>query len=140
RRRAVYATLLGMLRARLPGMTAVGVPVRATGLGSLGARLVPSALSERVLVHDDAARAFRAARHRFIGGERIDMSALAAELGVDRMSAPLPPHDVETVLVQVAESYAYSDLIAGERPDADRAAAAFALVLAPTRSTTRSTP
>jgi AcrR family transcriptional regulator len=211
--------------------------VGATGLGALGARLVPSVLSERLEGHDDAARAFRTARHRFIGGERIDMSALAAELGVDRtslfrwvgnrdallgeilwslavptfdaadaathahgadrvegaltrfvgdlitadyfrawivrepsralrillggatpvhrrfvaiverlleeeiaggrMSTPLPPHDLATVLVRVAESYAYSDLIAGERPDAERAAAAFALVLAPTRSTTR---
>ena len=215
-------------------MTAVDVPVRSTGLGSLGARLVPSALSERLEVHDDADRAFRAARHRFIAGDRIDMSALAAELGVDRtslfrwvgnrdallgeilwslavptfdaadaataaqgadrvegaltrfvhdlitadyfrgwivrepsralrilmgaatpvhrrfvaiverlleeeiaaerMTTPLPPHDLATVLVRVAESYAYADLIAGERPDADRAAAAFALVLAPTRS------
>ena len=216
-------------------MTAVEVPVRSTGLGSLGARLVPSALSERLDAHEDAARAFRAARHRFIDGDRIDMSVLAAGLGVDRtslfrwvgnrdallgeilwslaaptfdaadaathaegadrvegalnrfvhdlitadyfrawitrepskalrillggatpvhrrfvaiverlveeeiaagrMSTPLPPHDLATVLVRVAESYAYADLIAGERPDADRAAAAFALVLAPTRST-----
>ena len=219
-------------------MTAVEVPVPASGLGGLGARLVPSALSERLEAHDDAARAFRAARHRFISGDRIDMSSLAAELGVDRtslfrwvgnrdallgeilwslavptfdaadaathahgadrvegaltrfvhdlitadyfrawitrepskalrillggatpvhrrfvaiverlleeeiaadrMSTPLPPHDLATVLVRVAESYAYADLIAGERPDADRASAAFALVLAPTRSTTRS--
>lgn len=220
-------------------MTAVTAPAppgppRTSGLGGLGARLVPSALSERLAVHEDAARAFRAARHRFIEGDRIDMSALAAELGVDRtslfrwvgnrdallgeilwslavptfdaadaathaqgadriegaltrfvddlitadyfrswivrepsralrillggatpvhrrfvaiverlleeeiaagrMSTPLPPHDLATVLVRVAESYAYADLIAGERPDADRAAAAFALVLAPTRS------
>lgn len=220
-------------------MTAVDVAARATGLGSLGTRLVPSALSERLEARDDAARAFRAARHRFIEGDRIDMTALAAELGVDRTSlfrwvgnrdallgeilwslavptfdaadaathahgadrvegaltrfvhdlitadyfrawitrepskalrillggatpvhrrfvaiverlleeeiaagrtsTPLPPHDLATVLVRVAESYAYADLIAGERPDADRAAAAFALVLAPTRSTTGST-
>ena len=215
-------------------MVIVDAPVRATGLGSLGARLVPSTLSERLAVHDDAARAFRTARHRFIAGDRIDMSSLAAELGVDRtslfrwvgnrdallgeilwslavptfdaadaathahgadrvegaltrfvddlitadyfrswitrepsralrillggatpvhrrfvaiverlleeeitagrMSTPLPPHDLATVLVRVAESYAYADLIAGERPDAERAAAAFALVLSPTRS------
>jgi AcrR family transcriptional regulator len=208
-------------------------PARSTGLGSLGARLVPSALSERLLAHEDAARAFRTARHHFIAGDRIDMSALAAELGVDRTSlfrwvgnrdallgevlwslavptfdaadaathehgadrvegtltrfvrdlitadyfrgwltrepsralriltggatpvhsrfvaivervleeeiaagrmiTPLPPHDLATVLVRVAESYAYADLIAGERPDAERAAAAFALVLAATR-------
>jgi len=214
-------------------MTAVDVPVRTTGPGGLGVRLVPSALSERLAAHEDAARAFRAARHRFIDGDRIDMSALAADLGVDRTSlfrwvgnrdallaeilwslavptfdaadaateargadrvegalvrfvtalieadyfrawitrepsralrilmggaspvhrrfvaiverlleeeiaagrmiTPLPPHDLATVLVRVAESYAYADLIAGERPDAERAAAAFALVLAGTR-------
>ena len=214
-------------------MTVVDVPGRATGIGGLGARLVPSPLSERLHVHEDATRAFVAARHRFIAGDRIDMSALAAELGVDRtslfrwvgnrdallaeilwslavptfdaadaateaagadrvegaltrfvrdlieadyfrgwlvrepsralriltggatpvhrrfvaiverlldeeiaagrMTTPLPRHDLATVLVRVAESYAYADLIAGERPDADRAAAAFALVLAATR-------
>ncbi|MGN6444372.1 QsdR family transcriptional regulator [Amnibacterium sp.] len=215
-------------------MTALAAPPRATGLGSLGATLVPSPLSERLGTHEDAERAFRAARHRFIAGDRIDMSALAAELGVDRtslfrwvgnrdallaeilwslavptfdaadaatheqgadrvegaltrfvrdlitadyfrgwitrepsralriltgaaapvhrrfvaiverlleeeiaagrMTTPLPPHDLATVLVRVAESYAYADLIAGERPDAGRAAAAFALVLAATRT------
>ena len=41
--------------------------------------------------------------------------------------------DLATVLVRVAEAYAYADLIAGEPPDAERAAAAFALVLAATR-------
>jgi AcrR family transcriptional regulator len=216
-------------------MPLVDAPPRGTGLGSLGAVLVPSALTERLPAHPDAARAFRAARHRFIAGERIDMSVLAAELGVDRtslfrwvgnrdallaeilwslavptfdaadaathehgadrveglltrfvrdlitadyfrawitkepsralriltgastpvhrrlvaiverllqeeiaagrMTTPLPLHDLATVLVRVAESYAYADLIAGERPDALRASAAFALVLASTRPT-----
>jgi hypothetical protein len=60
---------------------------------------------------------------------------LEEELGAGRMRTPLPPHDLATVLVRIAESYAYADLIAGEQPDAERAAAAFALVLAATRST-----
>ena len=215
-------------------MTAVDVPVRAAGLGGLGVRLVPSALADRLPGHPDALRAFKAARHRFLASERIDMSALAAELGVDRtslfrwvgnrdallaeilwslaaptfdaadaeapgggadrvagaltrfvadlisaaafrawltreparalrilttgatcvharflavtesmlaeelaagrMRSPLPPHDLATVLVRVLESYAYADVVAGEEPDADRAAAAFALVLAATRT------
>lgn len=214
-------------------MAAVEVSVRDAGPGSMGVRLVPSALSVRLGSHGEAERAFRAARHRFIEGDRIDMSALAAELGVDRTSlfrwvgnrdallaeilwslavptfdaadagtagrgadrvegaltrfvadlidadyfrawitrepsralriltgaaspvhrrfvavtqsllteeleagrmiTPLPPHDLATVLVRVAESYAYADLIAGEEPTAERAAAAFALVLAATR-------
>jgi hypothetical protein len=58
---------------------------------------------------------------------------LEEEIAAGRMITPLPPHDLATVLVRVAESYAYADLIAGERPDAERAAAAFALVLAATR-------
>ncbi len=59
---------------------------------------------------------------------------LEEEIAAGRMATPLPPHDLATVLVRVAESFTYADLIAGERPDADRAAAAaFALVLAPTR-------
>lgn len=215
-------------------MTAVDVSVRAAGLGTLGVRLVPTPLSDRLPVHDDAARAFRAARHRFIEGTRIDMGALASDLGVDRtslfrwvgnrdallaevlwslavstfdaadaatsawgadrvqgamtrfvadliaasyfrdwirrepsralriltgaaspvhrrfvaitkillseelsagrMTTPLPAHDLATVLVRVAESYAYADLIAGEDPEPARAAAALDLVLAATRT------
>lgn len=34
--------------------------------------------------HADAERAFRLARRRFVAGERLDMQALAAELGIDR--------------------------------------------------------
>ena len=214
-------------------MVSVDAPPRSTGLGSHGTVLVPSALSARLPGHADAERALRAARRRFIAGERIDMGVLATELGVDRtslfrwvgnrdallaevlwslavptfdsaeaavratgadrvegvltrfvadligadyfrgwithepgralrilttrsspvhrrfvavtetllteelgagrMATPLPVHDLATVLVRVAESFTYSDLIAGETPSADRAAAALALVLAPTR-------
>ena len=215
-------------------MATADLLARTAGLGGLGAHLVPSPLSERLATHPDASRAFRAARHRFIAGQRIDMSVLAAELGVDRtslfrwvgnrdallaeilwslaaptfdaadaeavgtgadrvagaltrfvadlisaayfrswltrepsralrilttgatsvharftavtesmlaeelaagrMRSPLPPHDLATVLVRVLESYAYADVIAGEDPDAGRAAAAFALVLSATRT------
>jgi hypothetical protein len=214
-------------------MVSVDAPARSTGLGSHGTALVPSTLSSRLPGHADAERALRAARHRFIEGERIDMGVLAAELGVDRtsvfrwvgnrdallaevlwslavptfdsadaavdatgadrvegvltrfvadligadyfrawitrepgralrilttrsspvhqrfvaitetllieeltarrMATPLPAHDLAYVLVRVAESFTYSDLIAGETPSAERAAAALALVLAPTR-------
>jgi AcrR family transcriptional regulator len=214
-------------------MVGVQVPARSTGLGSIGTALVPSSLAQRLPEHADAARAFRLARHRFLSGERVDMGALAAELGVDRtslfrwvgnrdallaevlwslavptfdaadaavaatgadrvegvltrfvadligaeyfrdwivrepgrslrilttrsspvhrrfvaitqtllteelqaerMATPLPVHDLAYVLVRVAESFTYSDLIAGETPSAQRAAAALALVLRPTR-------
>lgn len=210
---------------------------QASGLGSRAAQLVPSRLSARLAEHAEAARAFRAARHRFLGGDRIDMGQLAAELGVDRTSlfrwvgnrdellaevlwslaAPtidhldaalsvrgpdrvqlllsrftlalientafraflareparalrllttrrspvhrrfvavveallqqelaagamvpaLPAHDLAGVLVRVAESFAYADLIAGEAPDAPRASGAFALVLGATHPVDR---
>ncbi|WP_375401612.1 QsdR family transcriptional regulator [uncultured Amnibacterium sp.] len=220
-------------------MVAVAAPARETGvgsrggLGSRGVELIPSRLSARLDEHADAARAFRAARHRFLGGERVDMGQLAARLGVERTSlfrwvgnrdellaevlwslavptidqmdaavplhgadrvqqllsrfvdalientafrtflareparalrlltarhSPvhrrfvavveallqeelaagfmlpvLPAHDLAGVLVRIAESFAYADLIAGEVPDAARASAAFALVLRSTR-------
>ncbi|MEP7762407.1 QsdR family transcriptional regulator [Sanguibacter sp. 25GB23B1] len=61
-----------------------------TGMGSLGTHLVPSPLSRRLEPgpeqHTDALRAFVHARKTFIAGERIDMTVLAAELGVDRTS------------------------------------------------------
>jgi hypothetical protein len=49
------------------------------------------------------------------------------------MRTPLPAHDLAYLLVRVAESFTYADLIAGEPPSAERATAAFALVLQPTR-------
>ncbi|PFG34534.1 QsdR family transcriptional regulator [Sanguibacter antarcticus] len=60
------------------------------GMGSLGTSLVPSALSRRLQpgpdLHEDALRAFVHARKTFIAGERVDMTVLAASLGVDRTS------------------------------------------------------
>ena len=209
-------------------VSSVAAP-RSAGLGSHGTAAVPSRLSLRLAEHPDTERAFLAARHRFVAGERVDMGLLAAELGVDRTSLfrwvgnrdallsevlwslavptfdrsdagvtatgadrirlvlthfvdaligadyfraflarepsralrilsttsspvhprftvvtetlvaeeiaadrfapPLPMHDLAYLLVRVAESFAYSDLIAGEEPSAERADAAFALLL-----------
>lgn len=64
----------------------------------------------------------------------VTETLLTEELSAGRMATPLPVHDLATVLVRVAESFAYSDLIAGESPSAERASAALALVLAPTRT------
>ena len=63
----------------------------------------------------------------------VTETLLTEELSAGRMATPLPVHDLATVLVRVAESFTYSDLIAGESPSAERASAALALVLAPTR-------
>lgn len=201
------------------------------GVGSRATRLMPSVLSTRLLgepPHRDAVRAFQLARRTFISGERIEMGALAAELGVDRTSlfrwvgnrdallaevlwslaeasldhaeqrgegegarrvvdilgrfaeglvtapyfrgflarepqralrlmttgeseiqrryvaaveelltahAPeagrpaLPRHDLAYLIVRISDTFSYADLIAGEEPSAERARAAFALVL-----------
>jgi AcrR family transcriptional regulator len=69
----------------------------------------------------------------------ITRTLLDEELRAGRMATPLPVHDLAYVLVRVAESFTYSDLIAGETPSAQRAAAAIALVLAPTRTAPRPT-
>lgn len=58
-------------------------------IGSRATLAVPSLLSARLFgeaPHADALRAFRLARRAFIAGERIEMGALASELGVDRTS------------------------------------------------------
>lgn len=57
-------------------------------IASVGVTAAPSVLSTRLREHShsDARRAFQAARETFIAGERIDMGALAAALGVDRTS------------------------------------------------------
>lgn len=63
----------------------------------------------------------------------VTETLLTEELSAGRMATPLPVHDLATVLVRVAESFTYSDVVAGETPSAERASAALALVLASTR-------
>jgi hypothetical protein len=198
------------------------------GIGSRATRAVPSTLSTKLAGdHLEAERAFQLARREFIDGRRIEMGALATELGVDRTSlfrwvgnrdellaevlwslaeptldhaeaeargegatfvadilgrfvdglvtasyfreflarepqralrlmttadseiqrryvaavellltehAPdaggaLARHDLAYLLVRISETFSYADLIAGEPPSAERARAAFALVL-----------
>ena len=41
----------------------------------------------------------------------------------------LPRHDLAYLIVRISETFSYADLIAGEEPSAERARAAFALVL-----------
>ncbi|WP_194409254.1 QsdR family transcriptional regulator [Microbacterium cremeum] len=67
-------------------MTSTTAPV--SPIATVGTDAAPSWLSERLAdgSHPDARRAFEAARATFIDGRRIDMTALAASLGVDRTS------------------------------------------------------
>ena len=54
---------------------------------------------------------------------------LTAEERCSRMQLPLPARDLAYVLVRIAESFIYSDLIIGEKPDAAKAAAVIATLL-----------
>lgn len=60
--------------------------VEPATITTVGLGAAPSWLSERLGSHADARRAFEGARESFIDGRRIDMTALAASLGVDRTS------------------------------------------------------
>jgi len=51
------------------------------------------------------------------------------EVQAGRFEPALPVHDLAYLLVRMSESFTYADLIAGEPPSAERAAAAFALLL-----------
>ena len=53
------------------------------------------------------------------------------ELGEDPFGRGVTAHDLAYLLVRISESFTYADLINGDRPSADRARAAFELVLRP---------
>ena len=92
-------------------------------LGDVGALAAPTPLSERLWpvesAHPDATRAFVAGRDLLLGGQPIEMRALAATLGVEWTS----------LLRRIAKAFTYADLITGETPDATQARLAFAVVL-----------
>jgi hypothetical protein len=99
-------------------------------LGERGIALVPSALSRRLEAHPDALRAFLSARHRFIGGERIDMGRLALELGVDRTSLFRWVGNRDQLLSEVLWSLAVPTLDAADRAVTATGAARLVGVLA----------
>ena len=53
------------------------------------------------------------------------------ELGEQPFGRPVGAHDLAYLLVRISESFTYADLINGDRPSAERARAAFELVLRP---------
>jgi AcrR family transcriptional regulator len=87
-------------------------PIAAVGLDAaptvLSARLVPGA-------HPDARRAFDLARETFVAGNRIDMSPLAASLGVDRTSVFRWVGNRDALLAEVLWSLAVPTLVQAER-------------------------
>lgn len=58
-------------------------------------------------------------------------SLITVETQAGELSLPLSAHEVASLLVRIAESFSYSDIITGEQSTAERAGAAFAFVLRP---------
>lgn len=106
-----------------------GGTVSRQALGALGSALVPSALAARLEAHPDSQRAFRAARHSFIDGARIDMGALASLLGVDRTSLFRWVGNRDQLLSEILWSLAVPTLDAAGRAAAASGAARIVDVL-----------
>ena len=56
---------------------------------------------------------------------------IQTETDAGRLALPLATHEVASLLVRIAESFSYADIITGEEPSSERAGAAFAFVLRP---------
>jgi len=59
---------------------------------------------------------------------------LREEIARGELSLPVDPHTMAYALVRVAESFLYADIIAGERPDLDKAVQIIELMLGSARS------
>jgi AcrR family transcriptional regulator len=95
-----------------PSATSTTTPLRRQLAGEGLGRRRPSALD-----------AFLAARRRFIAGERVDMTSLAAELGVNRVTLYRWVGSREQLLVEVVWSLArrtLDDLVAAAGDDDER--------------------
>jgi AcrR family transcriptional regulator len=105
-------------------MTVVSVPGSDDRVGPSGAAGSEAYLAfRRGAPAPDRARAtpagaFAAARRRYLGGERIDMQALAAELGISRPTLYRWTGDRETLLSDVLFSFSDEGLVRAERSTA----------------------
>ncbi|WP_418277059.1 QsdR family transcriptional regulator [Isoptericola jiangsuensis] len=90
-------------------------------IADIGLRAVPTRLSARLApgVHPDALRAFETARETFVSGRRIDMGALAADLGVDRTSVFRWVGNRDALLAEVLWSLAVPTLVQARRAAVD---------------------
>jgi hypothetical protein len=82
----------------------------------VGLQAAPTRLSARLAPgnHPDALRAFERARETFVSGQRIDMGALAADLGVDRTSVFRWVGNRDALLAEVLWSLAVPTLVQAE--------------------------
>lgn len=88
-----------------------------TSIATTGLLAAPTRLSARLVpgVHPDALRTFERARETFVAGRRIDMGALATELGVDRTSVFRWVGNRDALLSEVLWSLAVPTLVQAER-------------------------
>lgn len=92
-----------------------------TTIGTVGLEVAPSWLSNRLAdgAHAGSARAYALAREQFIDGRRIDMSALATDLGVDRTSLFRWVGNRDALLSEVLWSLAVPTLLQAEGATGD---------------------
>ena len=111
------------LRGRVPHMPTTTAPPttdRRRPSPRSASHVAPSWLSERLhatdgAAHADAQRAFALARETFISGKRIDMTALATTLGVDRTSLFRWVGNRDALLSEVLWSLAIPTLVLAEQ-------------------------
>ncbi len=101
----------------------MSVPAAVAPIAVIGLDAAPSWLSERLMSHADARRAFDLAREQFIAGRRIDMGGLAGTLGVDRTSLFRWVGNRDALLSEVLWSLAVPTLVQAEHATADAAGA-----------------
>jgi len=94
----------------------------AVSIATVGVAAAPSWLSDRLAdgAHDDAVRAFNAARETFIAGRRIDMGGLATSLGVDRSSLFRWVGNRDALLGEVLWSLAIPTLVQAENANTEQ--------------------
>lgn len=139
-RDALLSEVLWSLAA--PTLDRADAGCRATGAARIGAILTGfvsamiSAEYFREFLRREPARAMRLltttaseVQRRFTA---ITEALVQEEVDADRFTPALPVHDLAYLLVRMAESFTYADLIAGDPPSASRAAAGFALLLGAT--------
>jgi len=97
-------------------MSSTPTAIAPATIATVGTDAAPSWLSERLAdgIHPDAQRAFDAARETFIAGRRIDMTALASALGVDRTSLFRWVGNRDALLGEVLWSLAIPTLVLAE--------------------------
>lgn len=92
-------------------------------------RMVNADKPFRRFLRDEPERALRILTTKASLVQRRMIAALEEMLADELDHPPLPPHDLAYLVVRIAESFIYTDIITGEEPDADKAQEAVAALL-----------